>query len=40
MMALAMETSLPPAIFLAAAIPVSTLPAKVMVCHFPASGGG
>ena len=36
---LAMEMSLSPAICLAAAIPLATLPAKVMVVHLPASRG-
>ena len=38
-LALAMATSLSPAIRRAAAIPLSTLPAKAMVVHLPASRG-
>ena len=38
-LALAMETSLSPAIAFSSAIPRSTLPAKVMVVHLPASSG-
>ena len=39
MLALAMETSLSPAICLAAAIPLATLPAKVMVVHLASVPG-